>query len=333
MSELGANDKLSEQGPRIRRRDFIWRWGPVALTGLALGGAGGLLRDRPGRHRAPDTSSLLGPRDWRVDATETGRIAVAAGAGPVENLRRGLAAMGGMASFVGSGDRVVIKPNCAWDRTPEQAANTDPELVAELVRQCLGAGAARVTVADSTCHDPVRAFERSGIGPAARQAGASINHQDKGGVEQLDLAGTQLGAWQVMRCLAEATRVINVPIVKHHSLARATLGMKNWFGALVGRRSNLHQRLAQVTAELGNAFTPTLTVVDATRILVGGGPTGGSLSLVRELDRVAVSTDSVAADAWGGELLDLGGRELPHLEIASRLGLGTKDWKSVLIET
>jgi uncharacterized protein (DUF362 family) len=238
-----------------------------------------------------------------------------------------------MPHFVGTGDRVVIKPNCAWDRAPEQAANTDPELVAELVRLCLAAGAAQVTVADSTCHDPERAFARSGIGPAARQAGARIAHQDSGGVERLDLAGTQLGAWQVMKCLAEATRVINVPIVKHHSLARATLGMKNWFGALVGRRSSLHQRLPQVTAELGAAFRPTLTVVDATRIMVGGGPTGGSLSLVREVDRVAVATDAVAADAWGGELLELGARQLPHLEIASRLGLGTNDWQAALIET
>jgi uncharacterized protein (DUF362 family) len=149
------------------------------------------------------------------------------------------------------------------------------------------------------------------------------------GTVRLDLRGSQLGPWKVLRPLAEADRVINVPVVKHHSLARATLGMKNWIGALVGLRSRLHQRLPQVTAELGAAFRPTLTVVDATRILTAGGPTGGSLSLVRVLDRVAVATDPVAADAWGGSLLDLGPRELPHLAVAARLGLGTSDWASV----
>jgi uncharacterized protein (DUF362 family) len=101
---------------------------------------------------------------------------------------------------------------------------------------------------------------------------------------------------------------------------------------LVGQRSRLHQRLAQVSAELADALRPTLTVVDATRILIGGGPTGGSLSLVRELDQIAVSTDPVAADAWGGSLLELDARELPHLDIARRLNLGTPDWRSVLIE-
>jgi uncharacterized protein (DUF362 family) len=243
-----------------------------------------------------------------------------------------MAAVGGIESFIRSGEKVVIKPNCAWDRTPEQAANTDPELIGELVRLCVAAGAASVVVVDSTCHDAGRAFERSGIGQAAREAGANIAHQRSAGTVQLELGGTRLGAWDVLRPIAEADRVINVPIVKHHSLTGATLGMKNWFGALVGRRSQLHQRIHQVCAELGAAFRPTLTVVDATRILTGGGPTGGSLSLVKELDQIAVATDPVAADAWGASLLERDAHELPHLEIAGRLGLGSTAWKS-LVET
>jgi uncharacterized protein (DUF362 family) len=184
-------------------------------------------------------------------------------------------------------------------------------------------------VADSTCHDPQRAFERSGIAAAAREAGGKIAHQRSGGTIWVDLGGTQLGGWDMLQALAEADRVINVPVVKHHSLARATLGMKNWFGALTGERSRLHQRLPQVTAELGSALQPTLTVVDATRVLTGGGPTGGSLSLVEKPDLVAVATDPVAADAWGGSLLDLERHQLPHLDIAVRLGLGTTDWRAL----
>jgi uncharacterized protein (DUF362 family) len=240
--------------------------------------------------------------------------------------------MGGIEQFVRPGERVAIKPNCAWDRRPEQAANTDPELIGELVRICLGAGAAGVVVLDSTCHDAQRSFERSGIAKAVREAGGRTAHQDSAASVRLDLGGTRLGPWDVLEPLANADRVINVPVVKHHSLARATLGMKNWFGALVGRRSQLHQRLPQVTAELGAALRPTLTVVDATRVLVDGGPTGGSLELVRAVDRVVVATDPIAAEAWGASLLDLGPRELPHLEIAARLGLGNSDWRSVARE-
>ncbi|UCF67986.1 MAG: DUF362 domain-containing protein [Acidobacteriota bacterium] len=324
-----ADLEAHEKRKGIGRRELLRRWGFPLLAGLVLGGGGTLLRDRSGRHGRPDDDRLPQPPDWRIDPTESGRLVTSGGASPAENLRRCLDAMGGIERFVRPGEKVVIKPNCAWDRTPAQAANTDPEIVAALARLCLGAGAASVIVVDSTCHDAKRAFERSGIGPAARAAGARVEHQDSVGTTRLDLGGTRLGPWDVLSPIAEADRVINVPLVKHHSLARATMGLKNWIGALVGRRSTLHQRLAQCTAELGAAFRPTLTVVDATRVLTAGGPTGGSLSLVRAVNQVAVATDPVAADSWAGSLLELGTRELPHIEIAARLGLGTADWDSV----
>jgi uncharacterized protein (DUF362 family) len=318
---------------QMGRRELLHRWGPPALAAALLGAGGFLFGGRSGRHRPQDPTAAGVPPDWRIDPAAKGFIAVQGGSGPASNLGSALAALGGIEQFVRRGEKVAIKPNCAWDRSPQQAANTDPELVAELVRLCLAAGAGSVTVIDNSCHDPARSFERSGIGPAAREAGASIQHQNSASTVALDLGGTQLGRWEVLLPIAEADRVINVPVVKHHSLARATLGMKNWFGAVVGRRNSLHQRLAQVSAEMGAAFRPTLTVVDATRVLTGGGPTGGSLDLVQSLDQVAVSTDPVAADAWGGSLLELGPRELPHLDIAARLGLGTHDWKSVQVET
>lgn len=314
------------------RRELLRQWAPPAALGIALAGLGLGFSGRAGRHSPPDTGASRTPPDWRTTPDEPGRIAAAAGGGPAANLRLALAALGGMAAFVKPGERVAIKPNCAWDRTPEQAANTNPELVAELVRQCLAAGASAVVVVDNSCHDPDRVFQRSGIEAAAREAGASTAHQRNAATVTLDLGGTVLGPWEVLEPIAAADRVINVPIVKHHSLSRATLGMKNWMGAIEGRRANLHQRIAQNCAELGAAFKPTLTVMDATRVLTGGGPTGGSLGLVRPDDRIAVATDPVAAEAWGASLLELGPAELPHIAIAERLGLGTSDWKSVEVE-
>ncbi|MCU0302601.1 MAG: DUF362 domain-containing protein [Thermoanaerobaculales bacterium] len=314
----------------IGRRELLGLWGPVALAGAALTALGAGLGGRAGRHRPPVDDRVPRPPDWRTDPAAPGRLAVAGGAGPRANLGRALAALGGIELFVRPGDRVAVKPNCAWDRSPEQAANTDPELVGEIARLCLAAGAASVVVVDNSCHDPARAFARSGIAEAARAAGATVAHQRSAGTVTLDLGGSVLGPWEVLAPIAGADRVINVPVVKHHSLGRATLGMKNWFGAIVGRRASLHQRIDQVCAELGAAFRPTLTVVDATRVLTGGGPTGGSLDLVRPDDLVAVSTDPVAADAWGATRLGLSPAELPYLAVAQRLGLGATDWQSVV---
>jgi uncharacterized protein (DUF362 family) len=316
----------------VGRRELLLRWAPPTIAGIALAGVGLGFSGRTGRHRPPSVEDLLKPRDWRIDTAAPGRLVSACGGGPDSNLRRALAQLGGIEVFVKPGERVAIKPNCAWDRRPEQAANTDPDVVGELVRLCLGAGAASVVVVDNSCHDPGRTFTRSGIEAATREAGGSIAHQRSAGTVRLDLGGTALGPWEVLKPIAEADRVINVPVVKHHSLSRATLGMKNWFGAIVGQRSNLHQRIGQVCAELGAVFRPTLTVIDATRILTGGGPTGGSLALVKTADCICVATDPVAADAWGASLLELGPDELPHIAIAARLGLGTADWQSILVE-
>jgi uncharacterized protein (DUF362 family) len=313
----------------VDRRELLLRWAPPTLAAALLAATGGWLHGRPGRHRPPDDAAAAGPLDWRRHTDLPGAIAVASGAGPAENVGRALEALGGMSHFVPAGARVAIKPNVAWDRTPEQAANTDPTVVATLVRLCLAAGAASVVVVDNTCNDPSRTFARSGIAEAAREAGARVLHQGTAGTTVRDLGGTLLGTWEVLQPLVEADCVLNVPVVKHHSLARATIGMKNWIGAVVGRRANLHQRIHQTCAELAAALRPTLTVVDATRVLTGGGPTGGSLALVKAADSVAVSTDPVAADAWGGTFLGLEPRDLPALEVAERLGLGTADWRSV----
>jgi uncharacterized protein (DUF362 family) len=331
MTEDGL--PVLEEYRRLDRRELLRRWAPPAAAGVALAAFGLAFTGRDGRHRPQAVTSLQTPPDWRTDPMAKPRLATAAGHGPEENLQRVLAALGGMEAFVRKGERVAIKPNCAWDRTPEQAANTDPELVGALVRQCFAAGAGSVVVVDNSCHDPSRVFVRSGIEQAAKSAGGEVAHQRSAGTVKLDLGGTVLGAWDVLQPIARADRVINVPVVKHHSLSRATLGMKNWMGAIVGRRANLHQRIAQSCAELGAAFKPTLTVIDATRVLTGGGPTGGSLALVRADDRIAASTDQVAADAWGAGLLGLTPDDMPHLAIAERLGLGTSDWKAVEVET
>jgi len=316
----------------ITRRRLLRLWGPAAAAGVALGGFGGLLYGRTGRHHPPDIETVRRLPDWRAPGVEATSLSVAGGSGPAANLRRALDGIGGIGRFIAPGERIVLKPNCAWDRTPEQAADTNPELVGELVRICLEAGAASVVVAENTCHDPDRVLDRSGVAAAARAAGAKVVHQKTTKTVAIDLGGTVLGTWEVLRPIAEADRVINVPIVKQHSLCRATLGMKNWMGAIVGRRNSLHQNINQVCAELCAAFRPTFTVVDATRVLTGGGPTGGSLDLVRPLDRVAVSTDPVAADSWAGSLLELEPRELRFLAIAEGLGLGSPDWHRILVE-
>ncbi len=268
-------------------------------------------------------------RDHRVSRDpKFPQMAVAQGGEPRELAQRALEALGGMGRFVSRNDVVVIKPNIAWDRTPEQAANTNPDFVAEVVRQCWQAGAKRVIVTDCSCNEARRCFHRSGIQAAALAAGADVILPDPDGFREVDLGGVVLKQWPVFRPFLEADRVLNLPIAKHHSLVGATLGMKNWYGILGGERNRLHQRIHQSLVDLASFMLPTLTLLDGYRILLRNGPTGGSLEDVALKRTVIASTDPVALDAWVAKAWwNLEPQQLPYLGMAAARGLGTLEFE------
>ena len=307
----------------VTRREFVERMLKVAGIGAVASGIAWSFHDRVPAVQAK--ARLL--RDHRVDSPGP-KMALATGAKPAANVRAVLAALGRIERFVKRGEVVLVKPNVGWDRIPAQAADTDPEVVAEIVRQCVAAGAREVVVADIPCNDARRSFSRSGIEEAAAKAGAKVL-VGPGDMVSIDLGGKILGEWEVFAPLIGADRVINVPVVKHHGLAKATVGMKNWFGVLGKRRFLLHQRIDDAIVELALAVKPTLTVVDATRILMRNGPTGGALADVKSTMTLAAGTDPVALDSWGVELLGLHRDEVPYLALAQARGLGTSDWKSL----
>ncbi len=305
--------------PRITRREALLRLSSTAAAAAAVGAGVVVFHDR----RTVSAAAAAIP-DWRVPPGGQGPAAAARGADPGGNVRRAVAALGGMERFVRPGESVLVKPNVGWDRIPEQAADTDPAVVAELVRLCRAAGARRVVVADISCNDPRRCFASSGILAAAGAAGAVVLDARQLRLVPAALSGLAEGI-EVVEELLRADRVINVPVVKHHSLSRVTLGMKNWFGVLGAGRNRLHQDIDLAVAELGAAFRPTLTVVDATRVLTANGPVGGSLADVRAVGAVLAGTDPVLADAWGAALLGHRPDALGFIAQAEQRGLGRAD--------
>jgi uncharacterized protein (DUF362 family) len=309
-----------EPDGRITRREAAIRLSQAAIAGAAVAGGAGFFA---GRAKAAAGAPAI--PDWRVQAAgAAARTCAARGDDPARNVQRVLAALGGMEAFVRKGDLVLVKPNVGWDRLPEQAANTDPKVVAELVRACRAAGARKVVVADLSCNDPRRCFARSGIRAAAEEAGAEVLDGSQLRMVSAAIPGAADGL-EVFEPLLQATRVINVPVAKHHGLSRATLGMKNWFGVLGRGRNRLHQDIDRTIAELGAVFRPTLTVIDATRVLLGNGPQGGSLDDVRAVGAVCAGVDPVLCDAWGAAQLSLKPSDLGFIGEAGKRGLGAAD--------
>ncbi|HHI03840.1 MAG TPA: DUF362 domain-containing protein [candidate division Zixibacteria bacterium] len=311
----------------MQRRDFIKKTGKAVALATITGGTGLLFHNRI----KPDYETVLLKTNSFEVPPEAGLpgITLARSEDHLAAMNAALDAIGGIKRFVKPGERVTVKPNVGWDRTPQQAANTNPELVAEMVRLCLGAGAAEVIVTDVTCNDPRRCFLRSGIRKAAEQAGARVILPGDDDFVKTDLGGELLTVWPVVRYFIDTDRLINMPITKHHSLSSCTIGMKNLYGILGGRRNQLHQQINQSIIDLASFCRPTLTVVDATRVLMRGGPQGGSLDDVAVENSVICSTDQVAADSRALEFLGLTAERVSHIMLAEKNGLGSTDYRSI----
>jgi uncharacterized protein (DUF362 family) len=308
----------------MKRRDFIKKAGKAAALAAITGATGYYFHDRD---MTAYVAAITKSRSFEIPKDiNFPVVALAKNEEHIVALNRALDAVGGIGRFVKSGEKVTIKPNVAWDRTPEQGANTNPVLVAEMVRLCLSAGAAEVIVSDITCNDPRRTFLRSGIKEAAEKAGAKVYLEADEDFLTFDIGGQILGKWPVLKHFVRTDRLINMPIVKHHSLSECTIGMKNLYGIIGGRRSQLHQHIDQSIVDLTAFCRPTLTVVDATRVMHRGGPQGGSLADVTIENSIICSTDLVAADSRGCEFLGLSGDIVGHISLAHKAGLGEIDY-------
>jgi uncharacterized protein (DUF362 family) len=261
-------------------------------------------------------------------------LAVVRGADAESITRRAVAALGGMERFVRPGYRVIVKPNiCNANHGPEYASTTNPMVVATLAAMCLAAGAASVRVMDSPFAGTAEAaYARSGIGDAVKAVGAEMEIMAPMRFRDTAIPdGRDLTSWPIYQPVLDADLVINVPIAKHHSLARLTLAGKNLLG-VIEKRPQMHRNLGQRIADLASVVRPGLTVVDAVRILIANGPTGGSLNDVRQENAVIASTDMVAADAYATGLFGLSPRDISYVASEEDMGLGTTDLSSVSVQ-
>ncbi len=311
----------------MERREFLARTVKTAGA-LGLVAGGGYILAEHGTTRTAGAVSRVS-RDLRVPDYGGPPMVVVRGADPTAMVRKAIGSMGGMDQFVRRGETVLVKPNIAWDRPPDLGACTNPEVVAAVVSLCRAAGAADVVVTDVTCNNAERTFDRSGIAEAARSAGGTVVLPNRRMFTDCDIGGDVVNVWPIYDPLLSADKVINMPIVKHHGLALATVGMKNWLGVMGGARNRLHQRIDESIVDISRFVRPTLVVVDAVRVLMTNGPQGGRLEDVKRMDTIAVTVDQVAADAFGAELLGLRPTEVGFVRLAHEAGLGEMDYRAL----
>jgi uncharacterized protein (DUF362 family) len=265
-------------------------------------------------------------------AAEGPLVAVAEGNDPAQNTRNAINKLGGMKRFVKAGDTVVVKPNIGWDRTPDQAANTNPFVVRAVVEEALRAGAKKVKVFDRTCNDQRRCYVNSGIEAALKgMKNVELKHIENERFKKIPIKGKALSEWELYSEAINADVFINVPVAKHHGLTGLTLGLKNVMGVMGGNRGSIHRNIEASLADINSVLKSHLVIIDATRILTDHGPQGGNLSDVKKVNKVIASTDIVAADAYATTLFGMRPEDIAVTVAASKRGLGEINLKKVRI--
>jgi len=319
--------------PDMKRRDFLRRAAAASAVAVGACGLGLALYDPAGPAAHPEVMALPGLGDFsRKDAPAGApRMAVVRGTDRAALFEAGMRALGGMEAFVKPGDSVLLKVNAAFASPASLGATTHPELLAAVIRACRGAGAARVAVTDNPINNPESCFEITGLAGAAREHGAHLVIPRASLFAPATLPGARLiRDWPVLAgAFKGVTKVIALAPVKDHARAGASMLLKNAYGLLGGRRNVFHQDIFGIIAELALLVRPTLSVLDGVVSMMANGPTGGSLSDLKATGVLVVSTDPVAADALGVELLGRTLDDVPYIRMAQAAGAGTADYLSL----
>jgi uncharacterized protein (DUF362 family) len=333
-------DKDQTPGSELNRRDFLKRLGYASALAVTAGGLGFALFDLKGPAASEGQKALTGLGNYALQtlAPGPGKMAIVRGTDRKVMMEQGVKALGGMEFFIHKGDLVLVKVNAAFATPPTLAATTNPELLAAVAALCFQAGAAQVLVTDNPINNPDSCFEITGLARAAHTTGARLIAPHAGLFAPVSLPqGKLIKNWPVMtRVFSGVHKVIVISPVKDHQRAGASMTLKNLYGFLGGRRNVFHQDINGIITELSQLLRPTLCILDGTVTMMTNGPTGGSLSDLKETGTLVVSTDPVAADAVGVELLGRTLADIPYLRMAEKAGAGTTDYlklKPVMINT
>ncbi len=296
----------------MNRRQFINRGigaGVVVGTSFLLG------KEHP--FYSPSASTPTIPYD----------LVAVKGGEPELMFDKAIESFGGMKQFVSKGQSVLVKPNIGWDAVPERGADTNPKLVGRIIEHCFNAGAKEVFVFDHTCEYWVKCYKNSGIEKAAKDAGAKVvSGETEGYYQEVVIPnGKSLKRAKVHELLLSSNVIINVPVLKVHDGARATIAMKNFMGVVWDRRYWHGNNLHQCIADFATYCKPSLNVVDAYTVMKNNGPRGTSMDDVVVMKSLIMSRDIVAADAASAKLVGFEPADIGHIKMADEMHVGTMD--------
>jgi uncharacterized protein (DUF362 family) len=281
-------------------------------------------------------------------------------------------ALGGIKTIVNEGETVFIKPNfvsfpwAQYNKCFQVGECTKPEIIIAVMEECLKAGAKEVIVGDGS-HLPkfdwqyaitldgstnlVKEAERLSSSYKGKVTLACLETDSPGLVEVP--SSTRLKKVAISSLVANADKVISIPVAKTHSWAQLTLASKNFIGITpLSRYAQLidntwwnrgtfdhsnPQAIAQIYLDIVKSIKPDLSIIDFSIGIEGDGPTinlgGSTLNMKERLGSWAIiaSSDIMAVDATAARIMSHDTKEIRHLVMGSKMGLGRIQKESIEI--
>jgi uncharacterized protein (DUF362 family) len=255
----------------------------------------------------------------------------------------------GKASY--EGKDVYLK--CNYTSPDPYPATTHPEALRAVTDLIKSKGSRRIILA-----------ERSGMG-LTREVLETLHTLDlvrQSGIDFLPLEELAAGEWQktdlpgshwkngieIPSFLGQKSSIVQVCNLKTHRFGgQFSASLKNSIGLIAkysatnprhNYMSELHasQHQCDMIAEVNQAYSPDLVIMDAIQVFIKGGPESGELACP---EIIAASRDRIALDAVGVAVLRHFGAgyplnrgsvfEQPQLKRAVELGLGVKSGKGI----
>ena len=263
-------------------------------------------------------------------------VSIVKGSDAQEMVDEALSHLGGVEALIKPGSVVVIKPNAGHPSPPETSVNTNPAVVAAIIRAVRRSDPKEIILTEAAAvrMDTLKAFEASGIAKAAEEAGVDrivdIKRLDPQELVEVKVPDAdQIFKFRLPKFLLEADCVIGAPIFKTHVsmvFTGAVKGMKGTVDDKMHRRMHF-VNLAQALFDLLTVVPFHLSIVDMIRPQEGMGPMTSGTPV--DFGAIVAGTNPVAVDATCCRMVGIVPEET-YLKVGKERGFG--DIEEDLIE-
>jgi uncharacterized protein (DUF362 family) len=248
-------------------------------------------------------------------------------------------ALGGLKSLITKDiaqSTVLIKPNLCLPHGPELGTTSAPDVIEALCLFLESQGVKKIIIADHTLRQ-FRSIKNTALQEiiSKHQQIKLILANEQRLYQPVQVAGKVLHNTEVLKMLSRVDLLINLATAKHHSATNVSLAIKNLMG-LIWNRSIFHTDLdlPQAIADLALVIRPGLNIIDTSRVLLNGGPTGpGPIvkdnCLYAGFDILALDSVVVSRYNFGGKTMTA--KEIPHLWSAYQNSIGKIDLQNINI--